>query len=155
MNFFDNGQACAHKSHQGKMGDIGETERTSIMLDRVGGAEITCSVTGESLGPFSVSATLNLGNVDILQIDIDKIDGKATEAAPAKGSVAYSSSITASSYGATDPCDFYIEPAGPSGVGEGVQPGAAWLSFKCPTIVSGMSTCVMNESYVLVENCVK
>lgn len=156
VNWFDTGAECPHKSDQSKMGALSQIDRTTIMVNGVKGAAITCAVKGASGGPFSVDATMEFDKTELLTISIDQIDGKATEAAPAKGNVGFASAITGTqSFSSKDPCDFYIEAAGPSGIGEGVKPGSAWLSFKCPNVVNGMSTCALNESYVLMENCVQ
>ena len=153
VNFSDTGVDCPHKSHQSAMGIINATDRTQIAVDAVKEAEIKCTVSGPTLGPFKVSSEMRFEGTEVLIVSIPSIDAKATEATPAKGSVGFKSSVTVDFFGTSDPCDFYIEPAGPSGQGEGVKPGAAWLSFKCPTIVESMNSCGLNESYVLMENC--
>lgn len=154
VNFFDTGAECPHKSHQSAMGVLSSIDRTTIAVDGVKGASVTCSVKGPDLGPFSIEAAYDFEGTEILNVSISKIDSKATEDAPAQGLVGFSSSITGGDFfGSSEPCEFYIEPAGPSGIGEGVKPGSAWLSFKCPTIVESNNTCAINESYVLMENC--
>lgn len=155
VNFSDTGADCTLKSHQSAMGIITATNRTEIAVDGVKEAEVDCSVIGADLGPFKVSATMRYEGTEFLNVSIPSIDAKATEATPAQGSVGFKSSVTAKLFGSSEPCDFYIEPAGPTGVGEGVKPGAAWLSFKCPTIVESMTTCGLAESHVLMENCVQ
>lgn len=153
VNFADTGADCPHKSHQSEMGIISATERTQIAVDGVKEAEIDCTVSGGDLGPFTVSATMRFEGTEFLSVSVPSIDSKATDATPAQGSVSFKSFTTGKVLGSSDPCDFYIEPAGPSGVGEGVKPGAAWLSFKCPKVVESMYTCGLNESYILMENC--
>ncbi len=153
VNFVDTGADCPHKNHQSLLGDVNATERKSFLLDGAPGASVDCTVSGAALGPFSIEANLGFEGTEALTISVDQIDAKATEAAPAKGSVGFSSSVTGNFFGAGEPCDFYIEPAGPSGDGQGVKPGEAWLSFKCPSMVNSMYTCALNESYVLIENC--
>jgi len=153
VNFTDTGVDCPHKSHQSAMGIITATDRKEIAVDGVKEAEIDCTVSGAALGPFEISALMRFTGTEVLSVTVPSIDAKATEAAPAKGSVSFKSSITGDVFGSSDPCDFYIEPAGPTGAGEGVKPGAAWLSFKCPTMVESMSTCGLSESYVIIENC--
>jgi hypothetical protein len=153
VNFADTGVDCTHKSHQSEMGIITATDRTQIAVDGVKEAEIECTVSGAALGPFNVSATMRFEGTEVLTVSIPSIDAKATEATPAPGSAGFKSSVTLDFYGSSDPCDFYIAPAGPTGAGQGVKPGAAWLSFKCPTIVESMNTCGLNESYILLENC--
>ena len=97
---------------------------------------------------------MSFEGTEVLTVAINQIDSKATDAAPAKGSVGYSSAVTAGDFfGSNEPCDFYIEAAGPSGIGQGVKPGSAWLSFRCPSMVESNNTCALNESYLLIENC--
>lgn len=154
VNFFDTGPMCPHKNHKSVMGVLSQTERTTVAVDGVKAAEVGCTVSGDTLGPFTIKANLEFEGTETLTISVDKIDSKATDAAPAQGTVGFASSVTGGDFfGSNQPCDFYIEAAGPSGVGEGVKPGAAWLSFKCPSIVQSTDTCALNESYVLVENC--
>jgi hypothetical protein len=154
VNFFDTGAECPHKSHQGILGVISQTARTTVAVDGIKGAEVGCSVKGPATGPFSIAGDFTFNGTEILTISINAIDGKATEAAPAKGSVGFASAITGGNFfGSNEPCDFYIEAAGTSGVGEGVKPGSAWLSFKCPSMVESNNVCSLNESYVLMENC--
>jgi len=154
VNFFDTGAACPHKSHQSMLGIINQIDRTQIAIDGIKDADITCSVKGGDLGPFAINANLSFQGTEILNISVPKIDGKATDAAPAQGSVGFSSSVTGGDFFSSDqPCDFYIEAAGPTGVGEGVKPTSAWLSFKCPSIVESNTSCALSESYVLIENC--
>jgi len=153
VNFFDSGASCPHKNHQSVMGIISAIDRTTIAVDGVDEANVTCSVKGAESGPFSVEAAMSFEGTELLNISISKMDSKATEAAPSKGSVGFSSAITGDFFGSDQPCDFYIEAAGPSGIGEGVKPGAAWLSFKCPSMVESNNSCALTESYVLMENC--
>jgi hypothetical protein len=154
VNFFDTGAMCPHKSHQSMMGVLNQTDRTTVAVDGVKTAEVSCSVVGGTLGPFAVEASLTFDGTESLTVSVKNIDSKATDIAPAQGSVGYSSSVTGGNFfGSNQPCDFYIEAAGPSGIGEGVKPGSAWLSFKCPSIVESNNTCSLNESYVLMENC--
>jgi hypothetical protein len=152
VNFTDTGADCPHKSHQSAMGIITATERREIAVDGVKGAEISCTVSGAALGPFKVSATMRFEGTEVLSVSVPSIDAKATDAAPATGSVSFKSSITGDVFGSSEPCSFYIEPAGPAGA-EGVKPGAAWLSFTCPTLVESMNTCGLSESYIIMENC--
>jgi hypothetical protein len=154
VNFSKPDVMCPHKDDRSKMGVIDATNRTTVAVDGIKGAEIGCTVSGNTLGPFTVKADLQFEGTETLTVSIDKIDSKATDAAPAKGTVGFSSSITGGDFfGSNEPCDFYIEAAGPSGIGEGIKPGSAWLSFKCPSMVQSMDKCALNESYVLVENC--
>jgi hypothetical protein len=154
VNFLDTGAECPHKSHQSAMGILTEVNRTEIAIDLIKGAEVSCTVSGPDLGPFKVSADMTFDGTEVLTVSIPKIDSKATEMAPAEGSVGFASAITGGDFfGSSGPCQFYIEPAGPSGVGEGVKPGAAWLSFKCDTLVESNNSCALNESYILIENC--
>ncbi len=154
VNFTDTGAACTHASHQIRLGVINKTERTTVAVDGVNGAAVTCTVSGKTLGPFSINADLKADGGDTIAISVNQIDSKATAAAPAKGTVVFASSDTAGDlFSSNEPCDFYIEAAGPSGIGQKVEPGSAWLSFKCPSIVQGTEPCALNESYVVIENC--
>jgi len=153
VNFVDTGAECPHKSHQSVMGIISQSARTQIAIDGVKGAEIACTVSGKDLGPYTIDANMTFEGTEVLTISVPKIDGKATEAAPAQGSVGFSSAVTGGDFFSSDkPCDFYIEAGGPAG-SEGVKPASAWLSFKCPSIVESNTTCGLGESYVLIENC--
>jgi hypothetical protein len=154
VNFNDLGTECPHKNHQSVMGVITDVNRTTVAVDGIKGADVTCKVSGADLGPFSVTADMSFEGTEVLSLSINQIDSKATDVAPAKGSVGFSSAVTGGDFfGSSEPCDFYIEPAGPSGIGEGVKPGSAWLSFKCPAMVESNNTCALTESYVLIENC--
>lgn len=154
VNFLDTGAACPQKTHSSTMGVITATAKTTLAVDGVKEADIACSVKGAAAGPFAVEANMTFQGTEILTISVPKIDGKATDVMPAQGSIGFASSITAGDFYSSDqPCDFYIEPAGPSGIGEGLKPGSAWLSFKCPSIVESNSNCGINESYVYIENC--
>ncbi len=149
VNFVDPGVDCPHMSHKSTMGTVSQTERTTVLVDGVKEASVACLVSGSGLGPFKLDASLSFEGTEKLQFNVAAIDSKATEAAPAKGNVGFSSLITGKSFSSDQPCDFYIE----SGGGEAVKPGAAWLSFKCPSLVESISTCSLGESYVLIENC--
>lgn len=150
---FQQTPGCPHKSHQSVMGSISATERTTLLVDGIKNADITCTVKGADLGPFSVDASIVFEGTEQLYVNVAKIDSKATEAMPAQGNVAFSSFITGEPFSSNQPCNFFIAPAGPSGKGQGVAPGTAWLSFSCPSLVESNNTCALAESYFIVENC--
>jgi hypothetical protein len=148
VNFVDPGIDCPHMSHKSVMGTVSQTARTTVAVDGVQGAEVACSVIGPDLGSVKIDATLKIGGTEILTFNVASIDSKATEAMPAKGYVGFSSVTTGDFFSSDQPCDFYIEPGG-----EAVKPGAAWVSFKCPSMVESTNICALAESYVLIENC--
>ena len=126
VNFNDLGANCPHKTHQSMMGVINQINRTTVAVNGVNGAEVLCSVKGKPLGPFSIEANLTFDSTETLTVSVNQIDSKATDVAPAHGSIGFASSETGSNFfGSNQPCDFYIEAAGPSGIGEGVKPGSA------------------------------
>jgi len=156
VNFQDTGAACPHKSHQSIMGAVTATDRVTLLVDGINGADISCTVKGGDLGPFSVQANIVFEGTELLTLDIEKIDSKASAAMPAQGNVGFSSSVTGGDFfGSNQPCEFFLSPPGPSGTGQGVKAGSAWLSFSCPSMVESNNTCALAESYVVVENCLQ
>ena len=86
-----------------------------------------------------------------IQISIPKIDSSATKMAPAPGTASFSSKNSGGAYRSDtgSPCAFYFAP----GTSEGVASGKIWVSFSCPVVVAGMSTCELAESFAIFENC--
>ena len=144
-----NGGACSITSQTGNMGAVTSGTKSKLLVD--GGPEfatITCAVKGTTT--FSVHAKASDQDV-ALTIDVPTIDASATAATPAKGIASFAGKNTGGAYTAPDamPCDFYFKP----GTGESVAPGRVWVTFVCPTIVKGQSTCELQESVAAFESC--
>jgi len=148
VNFQDSGAECPHKSHTTDVGMISGAARTTVLVDGVNGADISCTVSGA--GPFSVNAKVIVG-ADGLVITVPAITTGAKKDAPATGGVSFFSATTLKSFNSASdtPCSFYFLDGTP----EGVAPGKAWMAFTCPKMIESMSTCAIGESYVILENC--
>ncbi len=148
VNFSDNGAACSIASHRTEVGEIDASTRTTIVVDGVTDAKVSCTVSGA--GPFSVSGKVQLGS-DLLNIVIPAISPGATEMSPATGGVSFISFRTQDVYqaGGDMPCNYYFT----EGTGQGVAAGKIWVSFVCPMVFEGDKTCGIAESHVILENC--
>lgn len=148
--FQDTGVDCPQKSHQGVVGAMTKNTRTTLAVDGVDGADVSCTVSGSGNGPYAVDATISVGT-NTLVVTIPAISKGTTSAMPAKGQVGFQSLDTADTYGTPNDalCDFYFIEGTP----ESVDPGKIWVAFQCPKIVNQMSTCALAESFVLLENC--
>jgi hypothetical protein len=144
------GGACSITSQVGQLGSVTTSTKDKVIVDGSLEGNIACAVKGTST--FSVHAEASDQEVALI-IDIPAIDAAATAAAPAKGTVSFSAPNTGSVYSspAATPCDFYF--TSPTGLSEGIASGKVWVSFVCPTIVSGQSTCELGESVAIFENC--
>ncbi|MDI1447021.1 hypothetical protein [Polyangium sp. 6x1] len=146
VQFTDTGADCSIASHRSEAGAITDTKKTTVLIDGVEGASVSCSVSGA--GPFNVSAKISLGS-DGINLSIPAINVGATEMSPAAGSFAFWSDRTAGDAFSSAKCNFYFK----EGTGEGVAGGKLWVSFECPEVVESQSKCGISESHVILENC--
>jgi hypothetical protein len=144
---------CDIIGHETDVGSVTAGGRDRVLVSGTKEAnedvDVSCQVTGTS--SFQVAGVVTLGGKG-LQISIPSIDASATKDAPAIGSASYNNvEFTAGAYSSsTDkPCNFYFVPS----TGEGVASGRIWVAFSCPVVVDEMSTCAVDESYVIFENC--
>ena len=147
-DLLSNGGACLITSQEVALGSVTASTKDRVLVaNGPESADVACQVTGMS--SFNVSASITVSGEGI-QISIPSISSSATKMAPAKGSVVFSSKQTgAYSSDSKTPCDFYFT----QGTSQGVASGKVWVSFMCPAIVNGMSTCEMAESFAIFENC--
>ncbi|MEP7126050.1 MAG: hypothetical protein ABJE95_34275 [Byssovorax sp.] len=141
-----NGGACTITSQEVALGSVSASGKDRILVS--GGpesAEVTCQVSGMS--SFNVTASISVSGEGI-QISIPSIASSATKMAPAMGSVVFASKESGDAYSSSK-CAFYFT----QGTSQGVASGKIWVSFSCPTVVGGMSTCEISESFAIFENC--
>jgi hypothetical protein len=144
-----NGGACTITSQVADVGSVTATTKDRVLVaGDDAGADISCQVSGTN--SFDVQASATVAGQGI-QISIPKIDSSATQMAPAAGTVIFAASMTGGAYStpSATPCAFYFK----QGTGEGVASGKIWVAFSCPTVVNGMSTCAISESFAIFENC--
>jgi hypothetical protein len=144
-----NGGACTITSQTVDIGSVTATAKDRILVaGGPEGAEVACQVTGTS--SFNVTASVSVSGEGI-QISIPAIDSSATKMAPATGSVVFAGKETGGAYSSESatPCAFYFT----QGTSQGVGSGKIWVAFSCPTVVGGMSTCEISESFAIFENC--
>lgn len=148
-HLLSNGGACSITSSIGQGGAVTASTKDKLIVD--GGfdsASVACAVKGTT--SFSVHGQAKLQSQS-LTIDIPSIDATATVTTPAKGTSSFAASATGGVYttSAGTSCDFYFTP----GTGEGIASGRVWISFKCPAIINGQSTCELAESVAIFESC--
>ncbi len=148
VSFVDTGIDCQHGGHNAKVGDVGPSTKNAVVVDGTEGANVNCSVRAAGKG-FAVDASLQQSDKYLTML-ISEISASATETAPAKGGVGYSSANTVDTYTTTetDKCDYYFVPSA-----QGVAAGRIWVSFKCPTLYAEGSTCAITQGYAIFENC--
>jgi hypothetical protein len=139
----------ASTSQEVSLGSVTATAKDKVLV--AGGAEmaeVTCQVSGTS--SFVVTGAVSVSGQGV-QISIPKIDSSATKMAPTMGSAVFNSKDTGNAYKSTsdDQCAFYFT----QGTSQGVASGKIWVSFACPKVFGGMSTCEIAESFVIFENC--
>jgi hypothetical protein len=118
-----------------------------VETDGINMAMINCSVSGTTSFAVDASTQTTQDGGSSLQIIIASISKSATMAMPAVGEVSYQSDKTVANYG-SHACNFYFE-----GSAEGVSAGKIWVSFQCPALMGGMSTCQLSQGYAIFENC--
>lgn len=140
---------CVVAGHVAQVGAVSQNEKKSVILDGTNKTKVDCTVLNTT-APFDVVGKLddtqNSGNY--LEIHIPSISPSAKKDAPAKGSVVMSTPKTATTYVGND-CNFYFE----EGTKETVASGRIWVSFDCPAVSAGMSTCPIKTGYAIFENC--
>jgi len=151
---FGQGQsgACGLGPHSGQVGSVTDTEKQSLQRDGENLIQMSCIVTGSG-STFRVVGEIDDNEANFLAFDIPSLDTGATRDNPSLGSVQYQAAETQgavySSVG-DQPCEFFLEGS------ETIQPGAAWLSFRCPNVIDGSSTCELGPMFpnvVIMENC--
>ena len=148
-SLLSNGGDCTIVSQEVSLGSVTATSKDKVLVaGGVESAEVTCQVSGTS--SFVVTAAVSVSGEGI-QISIPKIDSSATKMAPAMGSAVFASHDSGNAYKSTsdNQCAFYFA----QGTSQGVASGKIWVSFACPKVVGGMSTCEIAESFAIFENC--
>jgi hypothetical protein len=112
---------------------------------QLGTVTVQCTVSGTS--SFSVDAQASAGP-DSLHITIPSIDASASMSSPATGNISYESDATADNFYQGD-CNFYFEQS----MGVAVAAGRIWVAFQCPMLMSGLSTCPVDQGYAVFEDC--
>lgn len=148
VSFADTGIECQHGGHNAKVGDVGPSTKNAVVVDGTEGANVDCRVSPKGSG-FFVDASLQQSD-KFLTILIDGISTAATETAPVKGGIGYSSANTVDTYTTTtmDKCDYYFVPSA-----QGIAAGRVWVSFKCPRLEAEGSFCSIQQGYAIFENC--
>lgn len=140
---------CQIAGQKAAVGIVDQNQKNTVILDGTNGTEVDCTVLGTA-APFEVHAKMddskNTGNY--LEILIPKISPSAKKDSPATGSVVMSAPFTASTY-TGEGCNFYFE----EGTKQTVASGRIWVTFDCPALSSGMSTCPIKVGYAIFENC--
>jgi hypothetical protein len=144
----DDPTSCSIASHTAAVGEVDASKRTSVITDGTSGTKVTCTVAGTS--SFQVHGQIEdtANSADYLQIAIPSIAPGASEGAPAAGTVAASGSWTAGVV-YSGACSFYFTPGTPETVGT----GKVWVTFACPGVTAGTSTCPIKIGYAIFENC--
>lgn len=140
---------CKITGNTAQVGKVDQNEKNAVITDGTNGTKVDCSVINAT-APFDVHAkvddTANSGYY--LEIIIPKISPSASKDKPATGTATIAAPWTAGSpY--TGECNFYFE----EGTKETVDAGRIWVSFDCPGITSGMSTCTLKAGFAIFENC--
>ncbi len=151
---FNQGQsgACGLGPHNGQVGSITDTEKQDLKKDGENLVKMSCIVTGSG-NSFRVAGEIDDNKANFLSFEIPNLDTGATRDNPSFGSVQYQSVTTQGAvYSSTDdqPCEFFLEGS------ETIQPGAAWVSFRCPAVIDSTSTCALGQMFpnvVIMENC--
>jgi len=144
--------ACKHVGHTTQVGVVDSTQRGSVVIDGTDGIIVNCtveSVAGNMAAPYNVHATINASakSGNSLEFLIPSISSSAKRDAPAAGSVSFADPKTAGNAYQGN-CNFYFEHTN-----QIVDDGRIWVSFDCPALVSGMSTCPVTQGYAILENC--
>jgi hypothetical protein len=151
--FVDPGVDCDQAHHSIGIGEVTPDTKDKLIKNGEESAEISCSVTGS--GSFDVSAKGYQG-ADFLKIDVNGLkprgSGGPTEDNPAPGRVTFASANTAqNTYSSTSeaPCNFWFY----ADTNQDVAAGRVWLTFECGAITQDQSTCALDTSYAIFENC--
>lgn len=154
VTFIDPGVECDQAGHNITLGEVTPDTKDRLVKNGEEGSDLSCDVTGD--GVFNVSARARKG-ADFLGINVSGlrsvVNGGPTEDAPAPGTISFASANTAGNvYGTSSeaPCDFWFF----EGTNQDVASGRVWLTFSCGAIAVGSgSTCQLNTSYAIFENC--
>lgn len=140
--------ACKVPTHDAAVGMVDAATRGQVITNGTGGTKVTCEIQGTT--SFNVHGkiddTANTGNY--FEIVIASITPDASEDAPAPGDMTFVSPQTAGGPLSGD-CSFYFTPGTP----ETVATGKVWLTFRCPALTGGQSTCPVDLGYAIFENC--
>jgi hypothetical protein len=138
--------ACTVPAHQATMGTVDANSFGPVVTDGDAGASVSCAVGGT--GQLHVDASASQGDSS-LHLVIGAIDSLATKAAPAFGSVEFRSLQSAVPFvSGPTACAFYFD-----GAQQTVAEGKIWVSFACPSISDGTSTCSVTNGVAIFENC--
>lgn len=153
--FVNAGATCATPTHTAGIGSVTATKDEDVVSDAAGTdagvATVSCSVEARDDASFAVHAEEWDGN-DSLKVSIASMTATATKAAPAHGTVTFSSAQTNGAYAPAPgaACDFYFVEQTP----EGIDAGKAWVAFTCDAVErSDASACEIEESYAVFEDC--
>jgi hypothetical protein len=144
---------CSLADIMSKTGLVTDQSKQMTIENGMSNLSLDCSVTQGTGKSFAVAITAQdttPSTGSTLQFNIPSISPSATQASPATGTVSYSSAATVDEEYASHACNFYF-----SSKSEGVALGQIWVTFDCPMITNGaaMSTCDMQTSYAIFENC--
>ena len=144
---------CMIAGNFAQVGVIDANNKNAVVSDGQDKAVVDCNVSGTS--NFDIYAVLDDtgGNSgDYFEMLIGSIGLSATEDNPAKGAVAFSAPWTAgNAFGGA--CNFWVESGNSPRIDNADGAGKVWVSFSCPGLTSGMSTCPLQTGFALFENC--
>jgi hypothetical protein len=136
---------CMIVGHTSQVGIVTDSMKSQLFNNAEDGAEVKCEVTGE--GSFRATGSIFKGG-NYFEMVIPGIAPGTGEMAPAKGSVAFASLQTSGQAYSSDACDFWF-----ANEQQGVAAGKFWAGFKCDSVLNEMSTCRVQQGYVIFENC--
>lgn len=137
---------CQIGGHNTKVGDVTDSTKAKLINDAEDDTEVECDVSGS--GTFRATGSIFQKKINFLEIVIPGIAPSTSEAAPAKGSIAFSSFNTSGEAYSSDQCDFWFDNSQ-----QGVDAGKLWVAFKCDAVTGEQSTCKISQGYVIFENC--
>jgi hypothetical protein len=136
---------CRIMTHPALLGAVSEGGTPSTIANG-SNATVSCTVKKAGSG-FGVQGRAN-SNGFTFSVNVKDFPAAATAAAPATGTVTYSSPSTQDSFVGTT-CSFWLAPD----QGQYVKDGSAWFSFACPEMMSEGRTCAIQQSYAKFDNC--
>lgn len=147
VSFISAGGTCNINSHNAAVGEVSKTIAKKLVQEGQSGADVTCTVTPSGAG-FKVEAQAILGGAS-LAITIDEITKDASTTSPAAGKAAFISTQTQNVYSSlAAPCNFYFDD-----MAEGVNAGAIWVSFDCPSVEYQDHECGISTGVLKFINC--
>src|SRR5512139_2176168 len=137
VQFTDSGIDCNVANHQEKLGTVGATEKPELVADGASNAGVICTVkkAGDN---FIIDAELD--GAATVQVEVTLSEAQNTQMNGALGQVKYASSQTGGNPYSTpqdNQCVFWVDTE----AGQYLQPGGAWFSFDCPSVISGTEAC--------------